>query len=53
MSGCTGGHSANRGGISIMALLMSTATGFRSPAKCGEPEPLGLQRDGAASGEGV
>ena len=31
-SGFTGGRPANFGGISIMALLISTATGFRSLA---------------------
>ena len=36
-SGCTGGRPANRGGISIIALLISTATGFRSPARAVRP----------------
>ena len=31
-SGFTGGRPANFGGISIIALLISTATGFRSLA---------------------
>ena len=37
MSGCTGGVPAKRGGISIIALLMSTATGLRSPASAVNP----------------
>ena len=37
MSGCTGGSPANRGGISIIALLINTATGFRSPASAFNP----------------
>jgi hypothetical protein len=33
----TGGSPANRGGISIIALLISTATGFRSLAQASSP----------------
>ena len=36
-SGFTGGLPANFGGISIMALLISTATGFRSLAYASSP----------------
>ena len=37
LSGLTGGRPAKRGGISIMALLMSTATGLRSLAWASRP----------------
>jgi hypothetical protein len=37
----------------MSALLMSTATGLRSLAWASRPEPLRLQRDGPAAGEGV
>ncbi len=44
---------ANFGGISIIALLISTATGFRSLAYALQPQPLRLQRDRAAAGERI
>ena len=37
MSGCTGGSPLKRGGTSIVALLISTATGFKSPASAVSP----------------
>ena len=37
MLGCTGSRPAKRGGMSIIALLISTATGFRSPARAVRP----------------
>ena len=51
--GKTGGWSRNFGGISISALLISTATGLRSEACASKPEPLCLQRDRAAARERV
>ena len=51
-SGLTGGWPANFGGISISALLISTATGFRS-RRGPQAEPLRLERDRAAAAEGV
>ena len=44
---------ANFGGISIIALLMRTATGFRLLACALEAEALGLERDRATPGKWV
>ena len=53
MSGCTGGIPAKRGGISIIALLMSTATGFRSPASAVSPSRWASSGMAAAPGERI
>ena len=53
MSGWTGGRPAKRGGISIIAFWIRTATGFRSPDSASKPEALGLERDRTAAAEGV
>ena len=53
VSGCTGGIPAKRGGISIIALLMSTGYRVQIPGERFESESLCLQWDSPASGEGI
>ena len=51
--GKTGACPAHFGGISISALLMSTATGFRSDACASSPSRCASKRDRPAAGERV
>ena len=52
-TGLTGGLPANLGGISIIALLMSTATGVEVAGMGLQPQTLRFQRQGAAAREGI
>ena len=52
-SGFTGACPANVGGISIIALLISTATGFRSLACASSPRRWASQRQRPAAGKRV